>query len=32
VNFNNNHKGEMIEPARFREWEFYCGNAGGGGD
>jgi hypothetical protein len=32
ANFNNNHKGEMIEPARFREWEFYCGNGGGGGD
>ena len=30
--FNNNHKGEMIEPARFREWEFYCGNGGGGGE
>ena len=32
ANFNNSHKGEMIEPARFREWEFYCGNGGGGGE
>lgn len=32
ANFNDNHKGEMIEPARFREWEFYCGNGGGGGE
>ncbi len=32
ANFNNNHKGDMIEPVRFREWEFYCGNGGGGGD
>lgn len=28
--FNGDHK--MIEPATFLEWEFYCGNGGGGGE
>jgi len=31
VAFNNDHK-EMIEPAWFREFKFYCGNGGGGGE
>ena len=30
--FNKEYEGKLIEPARFRGWEFYCGNGGGGGD
>jgi hypothetical protein len=29
--FRARHK-EEVEPIRFREWEFYCGNGGGGGE
>ena len=31
IAFNNNHK-DMVAPAWFQEFEFYCGNGGGGGE